>query len=123
MNQEIKARWVRALRSGEYLQGSGMLCLRDLINQVDYFCCLGVLCDLAEKDGVTEGYPHDYGYDSEALLSYEGMTEVLPKKIQEWAGLTEDNPVIPSRDARLATLNDEADLSFEQIADLIEQEL
>lgn len=44
MNQEIKKRWVAALRSGDYKQGTGAL--RNADNK---FCCLGVLCDLHSK--------------------------------------------------------------------------
>jgi hypothetical protein len=47
MNPEVKARWVAALRSGEYLQGTSTLRIGD------QFCCLGVLCDIysAERGG------------------------------------------------------------------------
>ena len=50
MNPEIRARWVAALRSGAYEQGTSRL--RDAS---DRRCCLGVLCDLAEQDGVVAG--------------------------------------------------------------------
>jgi hypothetical protein len=46
MNPEIKASWVEALRSEEYKQGANAL------HRNGTFCCLGVLCDLAEKAGV-----------------------------------------------------------------------
>ncbi len=41
MNPNVKEKWVKALRSGHYQQGKGMLRTHD-----DAFCCLGVLCDL-----------------------------------------------------------------------------
>lgn len=40
MTAELKADWVKALRSGEYKQAEG--CLRSVKNE---FCCLGVLAD------------------------------------------------------------------------------
>jgi hypothetical protein len=40
MDAELKAKWVAALRSGEYRQGKHML--RD----GDRYCCLGVLCSI-----------------------------------------------------------------------------
>lgn len=40
----IKRRWLKALRSGKYKQGTGSL--RD----GDGFCCLGVLCDVVKND-------------------------------------------------------------------------
>ena len=44
MDQRIKKRWIKALRSGEYEQGRGQLC------KDNKFCCLGVLYDI-EHDG------------------------------------------------------------------------
>lgn len=41
MNPEVKQKWVRALRSGEYNQTQGALQDRK------GFCCLGVLCDIS----------------------------------------------------------------------------
>ena len=40
MVKEIKDKWVAALRSGKYKQGSGQL--HNTMN--DTYCCLGVLC-------------------------------------------------------------------------------
>src|SRR5688572_30653463 len=45
MKKEMKEKWLQALRSGEYTQGSGLLRTAD-----DKFCCLGVLCDLVTKE-------------------------------------------------------------------------
>lgn len=43
--EEVIRLWVKALRSGEYRQH------RDELRNDNAFCCLGVLCDLAAKDG------------------------------------------------------------------------
>ena len=43
--KEVLELWVKALESGEYKQG------HQLLNKDNEFCCLGVLCDLAAKDG------------------------------------------------------------------------
>lgn len=40
MNKDIKKKWINALRSGKYKQGSGWL-LED-----NKYCCLGVLSDI-----------------------------------------------------------------------------
>lgn len=45
LKPEVKEAWVKALRSGEYPQST-----RSLQNN-NGFCCLGVLCDLAMKNG------------------------------------------------------------------------
>lgn len=42
MNPRLKEEWVKALRSGDYEQGTVRLC-----NDDDQFCCLGVLADIA----------------------------------------------------------------------------
>lgn len=46
MNPEIKAKWVEALRSGKYKQTRNALRKSD-----NRFCCLGVLCDIADPTG------------------------------------------------------------------------
>jgi hypothetical protein len=42
MNEELKQKWVEALRSGKYKQGK-----QALRNKADCYCCLGVLCELS----------------------------------------------------------------------------
>lgn len=42
MTQELKDKWVAALKSGTYVQGRQMLKTPD-----GRFCCMGVLCDVA----------------------------------------------------------------------------
>jgi hypothetical protein len=44
---EVKAEWLKELRSGNYAQGSGYLRLSN-----GEFCCLGILCEIAVKQGV-----------------------------------------------------------------------
>lgn len=43
---EQKTEWIKALRSGKYLQGSGSLRTKD-----NKFCCLGVLADVLNPKG------------------------------------------------------------------------
>lgn len=49
MTKELKEKWVKALRSGEYEQG------RKRLKQIHFddisYCCLGVLCDLIDPNG------------------------------------------------------------------------
>lgn len=110
MKQDIKERWISALRSGDYPQTKGTL--RD----ADGYCCLGVLCDIAAKDGVIEWTKlnnNKYAIDDRewGALSYSVM---------EWAGLDERDPVIKSQLA--SDLNDVFGLNFMQIADVIESD-
>jgi hypothetical protein len=127
MNPEVKKRWVEALRSGEYEQGYGGL------QVAGKYCCLGVLCDLAARDGVVEkatNYCNACQMDHESFASAEVYP---PSQVREWAGLESANPVLPGRavsafdtyvgSQSLATLNDSGKYPFERIADLIEEYL
>ena len=146
MNQEIKARWVAALRSGEYPQAINRLRFED------GYCCLGVLCELAVADGVISnlGMGEDggflYGINPEGQMAGgepETSTTVLPKAVIEWAGIeridsgspmvTADESWIPKLNlhtvkspdelpSELAGLND-LGMSFTDIADIIEEQL
>jgi len=133
MNQEIKARWTAALRSGEYQQGEGCL------NKNGKLCCLGVLCELAVKDGVITStilYPDD----DEPHTGYGERLEelVLPKLVMGWAGLDDINPGVDLSNApegvifkpgeivsdfpSLAGINDSG-TPFAVIADVIDAQL
>src|SRR5690348_18296721 len=78
MNQEIKKKWVKALRSGEYKQGTSLL--YNSANET--YCCLGVLCDLYTKETKIE-----YRKDGE-------IKEILPNEVIKWAGLEDNDPMI-----------------------------
>jgi len=54
--KEIKAKWLAALKSGEYIQGA-----HELENK-SMFCCLGVLCDIHDRLGI------DSSVDDDAVL-------------------------------------------------------
>jgi hypothetical protein len=115
MNADIKRQWLEALRSGEYAQGDGGL-------QVDgTFCCLGVLCDIAAKQGVGE-WEASQGYIA-FTVGRQSVTEYLPSHIARWADLPAANPEVNGH--RLASYNDGTDgveraHTFDEIADLIE---
>jgi hypothetical protein len=123
MNQEIKAQWVAALRSGEYTQGK-----EALRNDEGGFCCLGVLCELAIAAGVCAPAVYNNGYN---LWEYEGASSTLPYSVMRWADLSSDNP--PVQDSCLAELNDgewdtdtgavDNGMDFNEIADIIEEHL
>jgi len=135
MNPEIKSKWLAALRSGEYEQARGSLHrimhTADFKDKIDCgFCCLGVLCDIAAREDVC------WWLDGEAVtVDPMGKTlfdnEVLPRKVAEWAGLDDLNPVVPfdvdddedRERKRLSELNDEYRFDFERIANIIEEHL
>jgi len=129
INLTIIKEWIEALRSGEYQQGKHMLKVND-----DTYCCLGVLCNKVKpEEWKLEG--EDYTiYNEEEVLPIEirkilgvedrgggfeingsntKLLEILKEKnISEWKSYT------------LATLNDsyKHDLTFDQIADILETE-
>jgi hypothetical protein len=139
MKADIKALWLEALRSGEYAQTTGMLRRAQDEPEDDAkagFCCLGVLCDLAEKAGVTKFQPNEvrvgmYGYETTISGGYANKddedtyyrdNEMLPEYVQEWAGLNASNPEVWHNESMtaLAELNDDAGLNFSEIADAID---
>lgn len=113
MNTEVKQKWIDALRSGKYDQGS------EKLRSVQGYCCLGVLCDLYSQEqdsewefrGIAETnlQPQDYWY-------FDGESEFLPESVKEWAGLPAKNPSV-----RVDVTDDEDDDDWfynEDIADL-----
>jgi hypothetical protein len=118
MNKEIKARWLAALRSGEYEQGQGQL-----VSEEGHYCCLGVLCDLHSKD---MGIAWKGGYNG-AKAYYMGEDALLPTAVQEWAGLPDNtgaNMRIDGTEAarEITALNDDG-YTFTQLSELIEEQL
>lgn len=113
MNPEIKARWVAALRSGEYQQGTG-----GLRSEENEFCCLGVLCDLHDPRGWEESA-------DEGGFFYDGYeSELPPRHIKEWAHLNWNSTFVVI-DGSLNTLYHHNDngRTFAEIADAIEEQL
>ena len=47
MDNVYKALWIKALRSGDYLQGRDQLYIKARYEIPVQFCCLGVLCEVA----------------------------------------------------------------------------
>lgn len=54
MNPEVKRIWIEALRSGEFVQGKMRLHTIDPVTGQHKYCCLGVLCKLAEDNGICQ---------------------------------------------------------------------
>ena len=117
MNPDVKKKWVEALRSGEYDQTTGWL-----TNEYGTkFCCLGVLCDLYAREtkgkaGFVEKGP-GLQFESENGSSNAELTD----DVQLWAGLESSSPEV--YDTALMDLNDIEGFSFNEIADLIEEDL
>jgi len=127
MNSEVKAKWLEALRGGEYKQTR--YTLRSCSGG---FCCLGVLSDLYRKE---VGGSWEWNYDDDSVYSIVNQdrddfaTVELPNCVKGWADLEERNPrvhvAVGDSDfvpTTLAELNDEGK-GFEYIADVIDHQL
>lgn len=113
---DVIEKWVAALRSGEFSQGTLAL------NRNGQYCCLGVLCELAAREGVVEKKEYGSGFGWSA---YDGDTTSPTETVLKWAGLptTGQYPTEVELGGTTAmTLNDEDRRSFAEIADVIENE-
>lgn len=128
MRQNIMKKWVKALRSDKYKQGEGLLKQKNLKGDIEY-CCLGVLCDLYnkemkknKKETLTETLSGDmYIFNMEA--------DILPKVVQNWAKMKDSVgtfQILKDKDnigkyVNLVDMNDSG-CSFKKIAKTIEKE-
>jgi len=128
MTPEDKALWVNALRSGEYKQGQYRLTtVTDEGEERD--CCLGVACKVFGAKREVIEVENDITGGVSKSVRYEGMGSYLPMSLAVRLN-TEPDPYIEigepregsfaSRTAALSDFNDRYDLTFSQIADLIE---
>ncbi len=124
MNAEWKKKWVEALRSGEYEKGKNSLAVNS-VGSLSY-CCLGVLCDLVAKE--EDGYEWiEINSTYPVMKTPKGDTSenLLPRELAELLGFERRAPqvVLDGQFLGLPSLNDDMDLPFTQIADLIEEQL
>lgn len=117
MKQDVKTEWVKRLRSGMYLQGYRRL--RADFQGKAYYCCLGVLCEMAMEAGIVlrgRGLDGAFRYTTVSNTpSQDSSGTYLPQAVREWSDLGEVAV------HRLACLNDHCH-SFSHIADIIETE-
>lgn len=113
MNANAK-KWVRALKSGKFKRTQGAL------GDNKGFCCLGVACELAVKEGVIK--PGKFMEDRKEFR-YGKDYYFLPTKVQDWLGLSTKKGKFVSKTkiTDLADKND-AGASFKTIAKIIESE-
>lgn len=86
--------WTEALESGEYKQGEGYLRKRNPDGE-ETFCCLGVACEVAIKDGLdltldtAEMESEDKDDPTFTAYRYNGRTANLPLEVREYFGMKE----------------------------------
>lgn len=108
LTQEEKINlWLEALESGEYKQGVGLLSFEG------EYCCLGVLCEVAMKNGL--GLEVETHANNEKW--YDGEAGVLPEIAKEWIGM-KSNSGNYGKDKELTADNDNGK-TFKQIARII----
>ena len=121
MNKKIKKKWVKALRSGEYVQGRQYLCVPK--GEYDEFCCLGVLCDLIarDKDSKSPSWRRKrvfrYMADDLIVLAFGYKHDTPTEAFRRKVGLDKDEQ------DELIEMNDNQNRSFKEIADYIEVNL
>lgn len=121
MNPEMKAAWTAKLRSGEIKQARGVLQESD-----GSMCCLGVLCEISGVGEWVDDSDDDWG--EEPFFAYEvgdyRKSAQPPKAVLDAVGLPA-TPAVVYNDTKvdLWYLNDQYHLTFEQIADLIDEQL
>lgn len=126
-----RAKWVAALRSGKYKQGTNRLRSAN-----DEFCCLGVACEVAAEEGII-GPARLVENVSEPGYAYgaQGNEAFLPYEVAQWLGLEgisgqlkepavqNASPYGGTRKAyQLTQVNDSFRWSFDKIADVIESD-
>lgn len=105
MNQNIKKKWVKALRSGKYEQGQGCL------QESGKYCCLGVLCDVYDKNlWMSSIFTKD-------IKSYLGEEYCVPIEVRDEIRFDSD------KQDKLIEYNDNKGWSFKKIAAYIDRYL
>lgn len=105
MNAEIKAKWLVALRSGDYAQGS--IFLKRRVCGVTRHCCLGVLAEVMQEQ---------FEESIECSLLHGSSASLVPG-VREKCGLEF------RAQTELMNLNDINKAPFTEIADWIEVNL
>lgn len=115
-----RAKWVAALRSAEFEQGQA-----ELRSDSGAYCCLGVACELAAREGVISPWSAGNGYEGEymvpvtAVMDWLGLRDDCGETRKEHrAGAYSDGD--PKMSGALTELNDSGEWTFGRIADLID---
>lgn len=137
MNPVVKKLWLKDLRDTKcpWVQGAGLL-----MGPGDDACCLGVVTDIAVREGIVPPWKWD---EEKCEWAVNGEEAVLPKAVMKWAKLDCSNPLVKYtapdgtviEDVEMSQLNDGGIKyvdgvhykipihTFAQIADIIEEQL
>jgi len=109
VNKKNIRKWIKALRSGKYIQITGNL------HKDNGYCCLGVACEVS---GLSEWKRKDLPFTLNSYFYLDALN-TLPDPVQKWLGVENCNPTCNGR--FLSDWNDSQFYNFTQIADLIEE--
>lgn len=130
VNKERVWLLVEALRSGEFNQGTNML-----RTPSDEYCCIGVGCEVARREGIGIGWkkPTDEDASKGGMWTFDGHGTAFSPKLMDWYGfpyrsqygsgdpvLLGDLGVARSEIQTMISTNDNDHWTFEQIADALE---
>lgn len=136
-------KWTKALRSGKYKQGKEFLKLE--YKGVTRHCCLGVLCELYNKEMKKnkKSCAKEKAVDlkdqrgvvpknTEFFFKFDNVAQILPPKVRKWAGIKTSEGHLPRKyfttkdgsfngnPTDLTGANDEGK-TFKTIANIIEK--
>ena len=112
MNADLKAKLVAALRSGDYLQGKMGFKTQHASDEKPYYCCLGVLCEVAGLKSEKKLFNSDFEV---TFPSGEKNYARIPKQDLKYFGFTSEED-----QQLLIGMNDIEGKTFAEIADFIE---
>ncbi len=99
VKKQLRDKWVKALRSGKYKQGTAWL------RKHEQHCCLGVLCEVAGYTNISNA----------RTMDARGL-----RKLRDDCGLGTQRTGLQKS---LIKLNDDEDASFKRIASWIERNI
>ena len=146
MRKDVAKKWIKALKSGKYKQGTGFLKHYNSKGEAKH-CCLGVLCELYndamkknhKKTLVMKNKFDDGDYNNASgnyygYATFNGKDQNLPETVRKWAGIKTNIGAFPDITIEqedhgkieiltsLADINDNG-TKFKTIAKIIEKNI
>jgi hypothetical protein len=115
MKPELRNRWIKALRSGEYKKATSVL-KRFFRNVPAKHCCIGVLCELVQDDFDDAKDLIQKRPDFQGHLGRTSVGAIMDFRTLGHVGLSVEHQ------RTLTNMNDKG-ASFERIANYIERKL
>lgn len=120
--KEFKRDWLKALRSGEYIQGTHRLCREDFRSGEYEFCALGVAADLLVLAGHRVAWSEDGWFTTKDGIggSRNTISQTAPAFLRDWLNVSTDPDDYETREYNIMKLNDNGG-NFCTVADVIEK--